>query len=370
MKLFVPVVGSKLKLLQDITVEIKNVGQNKKFAEKIKSMEANKTSMNQVEILNLTLTKGLILQVDRVYIRKGDGSDFNSFTFLTDGNEKGIPKGRFFISIDDANKMEIDVIREKAEEKKDLFSVIRKMNEGKSYLNRVPGYDLMSKIIDGEESKSSGTIFFNFEKELDHHLEYLNENIKRNNLNSLFEAKEIINNNYGKDAYDIIKGNIEFVKNLSLEIKEFPIIYFEVFIKNEEIILKLKQEVENKEAMNAINALKNLRNSIRCAISSISKNNFYTMNFPNAYESLIDDRSNGPETLLSVKRMYGANKEIFRGAGNNSNFAFLLEKGFASSFLFNTKYYKTFDFKYVLDSGEVVDMPKLRRSWKGMIKKD
>ena len=112
MKLFVPVVGSKLKLLNNTDVTLKYAGQNTRFIEKMMGDELplkNKT-------ITLTLPAGMLLVVDRVYIRQGNGADFNSLTFKVDACEKsGIPKGRFFLSVDEVNTLDVDIVTAKPE---------------------------------------------------------------------------------------------------------------------------------------------------------------------------------------------------------------------------------------------------------------
>jgi len=107
MKLFVPVVGSELKLLNETTVALKNAKQNSRFIDKITGVAAPLPGKN----VNLTLPKGTLLTVDRVYVRQGAGADFNSLTFKINANsEAGIPKGRFFLSVDVVNTLDVEVV--------------------------------------------------------------------------------------------------------------------------------------------------------------------------------------------------------------------------------------------------------------------
>lgn len=107
MKLFVPVVGSELKLLNETTVALKNAKQNSRFIDKLTGVATPLPGKN----VNLILPKGTLLTVDRVYVRQGAGADFNSLTFKVGANpEAGIPKGRFFLSVDVVNTLDVEVV--------------------------------------------------------------------------------------------------------------------------------------------------------------------------------------------------------------------------------------------------------------------
>lgn len=109
MKLNILVVGDHIKLLKDKEVTLINASQNKLFLEKYKNDNKNIKSIRKDET-HINLKKGTVLKVDRVYIRKGEGADYNSLTFVSKNNND-IPDGRFFLSVDTVNELDVEVIR-------------------------------------------------------------------------------------------------------------------------------------------------------------------------------------------------------------------------------------------------------------------
>lgn len=106
MKLFIPVVGTRLALLSPATVSLKNKEQNTRFVQAL--------SAESGESVTLTLPRGTVLTVDRVYIRQGDAPEYNSLTFKVLANESaGIPSGRFFLHVDVVNTLNVEVVQEK-----------------------------------------------------------------------------------------------------------------------------------------------------------------------------------------------------------------------------------------------------------------
>lgn len=162
MKLFIPTIGTKLKLTADWNFEVKEEYRNTKFLDAIgwtENMTAKGRSRSRVQKIDasqlplelvrdhgaprldieevknwsgeiahtvhdyyfpMTLPAGTVLSVDRIYIRKGVG-DFDSITFLiTDCPDKRfapkkargfLPGGcRFWVKLDEANRIECDVV--------------------------------------------------------------------------------------------------------------------------------------------------------------------------------------------------------------------------------------------------------------------
>lgn len=106
MRLFIPVVGTRLLLQTQITVSLKNKEQNTRFIEALGGSDD--------EYVSLTLPRGTLLTVDRVYIRQGESPEFNSLTFKVKANEKaGIPQGRFYLHVDVVNTLEVEVVQGK-----------------------------------------------------------------------------------------------------------------------------------------------------------------------------------------------------------------------------------------------------------------
>lgn len=60
--------------------------------------------------IDVTIPAGTILGVDRIFIRQG-ARDYDSVTFRSYG--EGLPKGRFWIKLDDLNGMEMEQVNDK-----------------------------------------------------------------------------------------------------------------------------------------------------------------------------------------------------------------------------------------------------------------
>ena len=108
MKLNILVVGDCIKLLKDKKVTLINSGQNKAFLEKYELENKNIKSIKKSE-KHITIPKNTLLKVDRVYIRKGSGSGYNSLTFVSKGNA-GIPDGRFFLPVGIVNELDVEIM--------------------------------------------------------------------------------------------------------------------------------------------------------------------------------------------------------------------------------------------------------------------
>lgn len=121
MRFIVPVVGNILVVKKDVFVNVISERRNKVFLEHLLKLKTDSDSdivSDKVEpsldgvtekAYLVKIPKGAELYVDRVYIRKGDGSCFNSLTLLSKKEFKHISKGsRFFISVEDAEKIEFE----------------------------------------------------------------------------------------------------------------------------------------------------------------------------------------------------------------------------------------------------------------------
>lgn len=123
MMLFIPVVGTKFTLTSDFTFtlypECRNENLFDIFDPDYKYWEKGKHSYNPEwrkngggKPMTVTLPMGAELTVDRVYIRKGNSSDFNSVSFYIKkspilGKKKS---ARFWVKIDELNgKMNTDL---------------------------------------------------------------------------------------------------------------------------------------------------------------------------------------------------------------------------------------------------------------------
>lgn len=115
MKILIPIVGDKIKINKNTDIVLKNISQNVIFLKKYDEKEINIKQFNKNEH-NILIPKDTVLTIDRVYIRQGSSSEYNSITFKVNGDDN-LPNGRFFISIAEANKLDADFIGQVHEEK-------------------------------------------------------------------------------------------------------------------------------------------------------------------------------------------------------------------------------------------------------------
>ena len=119
MRFIVPVVGNILIVKKDVFVNVVSERRNNVFLEHLLELKSDgdpdiisdkaELSVDGVteKAYQVKIPRGAELYIDRVYIRKGDGSCFNSVTLLSKKDFKHISKGsRFFISVEDAEKIE------------------------------------------------------------------------------------------------------------------------------------------------------------------------------------------------------------------------------------------------------------------------
>lgn len=108
MNLFIPEIGSKLKLTSDWTFILYSEYRNEKMFKAI----GKKFSWGDKENYIVTVPKDTIISVDRIYIRKGV-SAYSSITFTIPKvlNKKNPLAGtRFWAKLSDVNKIEFDFI--------------------------------------------------------------------------------------------------------------------------------------------------------------------------------------------------------------------------------------------------------------------
>ena len=124
MKLFIPRLGTRLKLLEDWEFTLYNEGRNFDVWEPLTRTPWSTPYTPAGYELNdapAVLEAGTVLSVARIYIRQGQ-SDFNSVTFniIETSNPALIPikKGgtfngqqrRFWVTLDDANTLEVEKV--------------------------------------------------------------------------------------------------------------------------------------------------------------------------------------------------------------------------------------------------------------------
>lgn len=120
MRVFVPELGTVLTLAEDWTFKLINEQRNASLAKMLGASadyyfpwgtKENPIDEGQwygrrrvpVDPGSYTLPAGTSLEVDRIYVRKGN-EEFSSVTFKTRVNGKQI---RFFAKLDDINRMEV-----------------------------------------------------------------------------------------------------------------------------------------------------------------------------------------------------------------------------------------------------------------------
>ena len=91
MKMLIPVCGDVIKIAKDVDVELKNIAQNTNFLEKYDEKLKNVKQISKKKHF-ITLKKGTLLTIDRVYIRQGDSAEYNSITFKIN-KDKNLPNG-------------------------------------------------------------------------------------------------------------------------------------------------------------------------------------------------------------------------------------------------------------------------------------
>lgn len=121
MKIFIPSIGTNIKLLQDwmftLFCERRNYSLWSIYGDKqvnsFYSSECfldNDFSQSRISV-DITIPQDTILQVDRIYIRKGDDimQSFDSVSFIIKSHPADI-KGRFWSKLADVNAIECEVI--------------------------------------------------------------------------------------------------------------------------------------------------------------------------------------------------------------------------------------------------------------------
>lgn len=114
MKLYIPVVGDTLVLAKDWQLNVQNEYRNVKFLEMAtgksnRELDAERwakwPNTKAPVLYPITIPEGTKLRVERVYIRAGSSSEFNSLTFSTPFkvNKRVL---RFWAKLDDVHQAE------------------------------------------------------------------------------------------------------------------------------------------------------------------------------------------------------------------------------------------------------------------------
>lgn len=111
MRLYIPEIGDEIELEKDWDFTLVNEFRNDALLEKFhpEKIKERRSSFDWKSygkpVGTITLPKGTILKIDRIYVRKG-ASDYSSITFITIPPDKKEKKIRFFASLTEANKIE------------------------------------------------------------------------------------------------------------------------------------------------------------------------------------------------------------------------------------------------------------------------
>lgn len=130
MKILIPKLGDTLKLSKNVTLSVKQERRNSDFLKKY--LDKNpKTKQIENNVYEVSLKRGTELVVDRIYIRQ-QAESFDSITFRIP-KDKGEISGRFFVSLDDAHKIEFTEVKRKSPSsitlKKALSNTIRELTK-------------------------------------------------------------------------------------------------------------------------------------------------------------------------------------------------------------------------------------------------
>lgn len=125
MKLYVPQLGDRIQLTTDWEFDLYDEERNFTLMQYLGDTRPPKSRwMADTTAIRATIPAGVILKIDRIYIRKGQ-EDFSSMTFYWEGarsktteapcpwnptrmEKKPARAVRFWVKLDDANKIEFD----------------------------------------------------------------------------------------------------------------------------------------------------------------------------------------------------------------------------------------------------------------------
>lgn len=122
MHLFIPTLGVKLRLLQDWTFALYHEGRNLTLAKalKLKGSEESTwgwSSWRDPAAQQIIIPTGTILTVDRIYIRRSGGGEYDSVTFrIAKGGcpaDKRFEKTRFWAKLEEVNQIDCEIEKAK-----------------------------------------------------------------------------------------------------------------------------------------------------------------------------------------------------------------------------------------------------------------
>lgn len=126
MKLYVPRVSDQIKLLKDWRFKNQQEYRNESFIDAywkyeeaqplddydiFSDLAVGRSKLKAGEKTDIVVPRGTVLSFDRVYIRKGASSGWDSVTFrIKECPIKEFIKKRFWVKVDDANKIEYELV--------------------------------------------------------------------------------------------------------------------------------------------------------------------------------------------------------------------------------------------------------------------
>jgi hypothetical protein len=137
MKFLIPHVGFTIKLTQDYSASIAVERRNNAMLKTILGADCLKDKAATRTVL---IPMDTTLVIDRVYVRKGYGEDYNSITLVVSSSpDERFVKQRFFIPLSDANKIEFDVITI-TEKRKTIMDVTKEISAIRKNIREQYGY--------------------------------------------------------------------------------------------------------------------------------------------------------------------------------------------------------------------------------------
>lgn len=112
MKLWIPKVSDRLRLTEEWEFPLFVEYRNRELAIKIdKTLSQYDRYVNGNESIGCCLPIGTVLRVDRVYIRSGSSSEYNSLTFrIEECPNKEYKAKRFWAKLTDVNNIIYEVV--------------------------------------------------------------------------------------------------------------------------------------------------------------------------------------------------------------------------------------------------------------------
>ncbi len=287
MFLNIPSVGCRFSIKNSHDVSLKNTGQNKIFISKVCEQRGVECPHNTY--LDVTLPKGLVIEVDRVYVRKGDGADFNSVTFkITSLDNKGLPKGRFFLPLSSVNNIELlpekenvrkTPLRKILSKQWGALSIEERLRDGMSH-----GF-LLSERISNSKPLWEGQLcvdFFLWQTILG---SLWKKECEKLEVLSIEELEDDIIGMYDHETYEIIKSRLHDTPEALVNKKREPVFKIAIFLVEGEKVVELTPLGEM--ASRCIGDLVSMIKAYRCAIYSRIKNQLRTPPFRSVMDEFV-----------------------------------------------------------------------------------